>query len=57
MKLIAWYKILELDYRRLLSADGLFIPLILAGKCVRGIIEYNEDWSVKTCSLEEVDEF
>lgn len=57
MKKIAWHKIDNLDYDKFLSADRLFIPQILAGKCVKGLIEYNNDWSVKICDVHEVDEF
>lgn len=55
MKKIAWYKINNLDYDKFLSADKLFIPQILAGKCLKGLVEYNEDWSVKTASINEVE--
>lgn len=57
MKSVNWYKIEELDYNKLLSADRLFLPHILGGKCVRGVIEYNEDWSVKTSQIDEVEGF
>jgi 8-oxo-dGTP pyrophosphatase MutT (NUDIX family) len=57
MKKIAWYKISSLDYDKFLSADRLFIPQILAGKCVKGLIEYNDDWSVKTYRIDEVEGF
>ena len=57
MKKIAWYKIVNLDYNRFLTADKLFLPKILSGKCVKGLIEYNADWSVKSTSIEEVDGF
>jgi 8-oxo-dGTP diphosphatase len=55
MKKIAWYKINELDFDKFLSADTLFLPQILGGKCIRGLIEYNDDWSVKSSKIEEVD--
>ena len=57
MKKIAWYKISDLDYNKFLSADRLFMPQILTGKCMEGLIEYNDDWSVKTCDIYEVDGF
>lgn len=57
MKKIAWYKVEKLDYSKFLSADRLFLPHILGGKCVRGVIEYNEDWSVKTSHIDEVEGF
>lgn len=57
MKKIAWYKIKDLDYDKFLAADRLFIPQILAGKCIKGVIEYNNDWSVKTCNIHETDRF
>lgn len=57
MKNIAWYDITKLDYSQFLSADKLFIPHILAGKCIRGVIEYSNDWSVKTSRIEEVERF
>lgn len=55
MKKIAWHKINEIDYDKFLSADKLFIPHILNGKNVKGLIEYNEDWSVKSSSIDEVE--
>lgn len=54
MKKVNWYKIDELDYDKFLPADRLFIPQILDGKCVKGIIEYNNDWSVKASAIEVV---
>jgi hypothetical protein len=57
MKKIAWYKIANLDYDRFLPADRLFVPQVLGGKRIKGLIEYNDDWSVKTSSIYEVDEF
>jgi 8-oxo-dGTP pyrophosphatase MutT (NUDIX family) len=57
MKQIAWYKISSLDYDKFLPADRLFIPQILSGKYVKGTIEYNDDWSIKTSTIEEVDGF
>ena len=57
MKKIAWYKVNNINYDDFLSADKLFIPRILAGKCIKGSIEYNDDWSLKNSSIEEVDEF
>ncbi|MDD3035547.1 MAG: NUDIX domain-containing protein [Candidatus Saccharimonadaceae bacterium] len=57
MKNIAWYKIADLDYDKFLPADRLFMPQILSGKCVKGLIEYNDDWSVKTCEIDEVEGF
>jgi len=57
MKKIAWYKIDSLDYDKFLPADRLFIPQILEGKSVKGLIEYNDDWSVKSSSIEEVEGF
>jgi len=57
MKKIAWYKIADLDYDRFLSADRLFLPQILEGKNVKGMIKYNDDWSVETSSIDEVQGF
>ena len=57
MKKIAWYKINGINYDDFLLADKLFIPQILAGKSVKGSIEYNDNWSVKNSSIDEVDEF
>lgn len=57
MKNIAWYKIADLDYDKFLPADRLFMPQILSGKCIKGLIEYNDDWSVKTCEIDEVEGF
>ncbi len=57
MKKIAWYDIGQLDYDKFLAADRLFLPLVLGGKCVRGIIEYDEGWSVKNSHIEEVEGF
>lgn len=57
MKKIAWYKVEELDYNKFLSADVLFLPQILSGKYVRGVIEYNNDWSVRTSNIDEVEGF
>jgi 8-oxo-dGTP diphosphatase len=57
MKQIAWYKVADLDYDRFLPADRLFMPQILGGKYVIGVIEYNDDWSVKTSSIDEVEGF
>lgn len=57
MKKIAWYKIDDIDYNNFLSADRLFIPQILGGKYIKGSIEYNNDWSVKNSSIDEVDGF
>lgn len=57
MKKIAWYDISSLDYDKFLGADRLFLPLILGGKCVKGIVEYNDDWSVKTSHLDVVEGF
>lgn len=55
MKRVAWYRIADLDYARFLPGDRLFVPKILDGRCVKGLIEYNTDWSVKTCVINEVD--
>lgn len=57
MKKIDWYTIASLDYNKFLSADRLFIPQILGGKCVQGVIDYNNDWSVKTFTINEVEGF
>lgn len=57
MKKIGWHKISGLDYSRFLSADRLFIPQILSGQCIRGLIKYNDDWSVKSSSIDLVEEF
>ena len=57
MKQIAWYKIANLDYNRFLPADRLFMPQIMSGKYVKGLIEYNDDWSVKTSTIVEVEGF
>ncbi|MEO8691651.1 MAG: NUDIX domain-containing protein [Candidatus Saccharimonas sp.] len=51
MKKAAWYKITDLDFSQFLPADILFIPRILSGECVKGVIEYNDDWSIKTSSI------
>lgn len=56
MKKIAWYKISKIDYDNFLPADRLFIPQILDGKYIKGLIEYNDDWSVKSNQIDEVDE-
>lgn len=56
MKKIGWYNIAELDYKKFLRADRLFIPQILSGKYVKGLIEYDDDWSVKTCEIKEIDD-
>lgn len=53
MKKAAWYKKSELDYSLFLAADRLFLPMIFAGKSVQGLIEYNDDWSVKEHDLRE----
>lgn len=57
MKKITWYKIANLDYDRFLPADRLFIPQMLSGKYVKGAIEYSDDWSVKTSSIDEIEGF
>jgi 8-oxo-dGTP pyrophosphatase MutT (NUDIX family) len=57
MKKIAWYNVNELDFSKFLSADRLFLPQILSGKCIRGVIEYNDDWSVKMCHIDEIEAF
>lgn len=57
MKGAAWYEIANLDYGKFLSGDRLFIPQVLGGICVKGLIEYNDDWSVKAHSIDEVDGF
>jgi 8-oxo-dGTP diphosphatase len=57
MKKIAWYKIADLDYTKLLPGDNLFVPQVLSGECIKGLIEYNDDWSVKTSSINKVDRF
>jgi len=57
MKKIDWYKISSLNYNKFLPADRLFLPQILNGKCVKGLIEYNDDWSVKTSSIDEIEGF
>ncbi len=54
MKKLGWYKIDKIDYDLFLSADRLFIPRILAGKHLKGKIEYNDDWTVKTAEIKEV---
>ena len=43
MKKIKWYEIANLDYDKFLPADRLFLPQILNGICLRGLIEYNPD--------------
>jgi len=55
MKQIAWYKIDGINYDDFLPADRLFMPYILDGKCVKGSINYNDDWSVKNNSINEID--
>jgi 8-oxo-dGTP pyrophosphatase MutT (NUDIX family) len=57
MKDIRWYTIADLNYDKFLPADRLFIPLILGGKSVRGFIEYNQDWTIKTSDIEVVNGF
>ena len=57
MKKITWYDIGKLDFTKFLVGDQLFIPQILAGKAIRGLIEYNDDWSVKASHIEEVTGF
>lgn len=57
MKKIAWHKIADLKYDNFLPADRHFIPQILNGKNVKGVIEYNDDWSVKNISVEEIETF
>ena len=60
MKKINWYKINDIDYEKFLKADRKFMPDILNGKCLEGLIEYeevDEEWVVKTCDLHEVDGF
>jgi 8-oxo-dGTP pyrophosphatase MutT (NUDIX family) len=51
MKKIAWHDIANLDFDKFLPADRLFLPQILAGHFVRGLIEYNDDWSVKASHI------
>jgi 8-oxo-dGTP diphosphatase len=55
MKKIAWYKISDLDYDKFLSADRLFIPQILSGKFIKGIVEYGYNWQVESSQIDEVD--
>ncbi len=57
MKKVAWYEIEKLDYDKFLPADRLFLPQILDRKCVKGVIEYNDDWSVENSRIEEVGGF
>jgi 8-oxo-dGTP diphosphatase len=57
MKKIGWYDVGALDYQRFLSADRLFLPQILRGECIRGSISYNEDWSVESSDVTEVQGF
>lgn len=57
MKKVAWYAVDSLDYAKFLAADRLFIPQILNGKYIKGLIEYNDDWSVKTSQIDEVEGF
>jgi 8-oxo-dGTP diphosphatase len=57
MRKIAWYKITNLNYDKFLPADKLFMPQILNGKYIKGIVEYNDDWSVKTSTINEVEGF
>lgn len=57
MKKVEWYKIADLDYDRFLSADRLFMPQILDGRCVKGMVVYNDDWSVKTSTINEIQGF
>ena len=54
MKKVAWYKINDLDFNDFLPADQLFVPQVLGEKCVKGLIEYNDDWSVKSSDIREV---
>jgi len=57
MKKIGLHQIAGLDYDEFLPADKLFLPQILNGKCVKGLIEYNDDWSVKSSEIVEVEGF
>lgn len=52
MKKATWYRKDELDYSLFLAADRLFLPYVFNGKNVSGLIEYNEDWTVKTRDLD-----
>lgn len=52
-----WYDIASLDYERFLPADRLFMPHILTGSLIRGLIVYNDDWSIASTELTEVDRF
>ena len=55
MKMINWHKIEDIDYSKFLPADRLFLPQILSGRCIRGLVEYNDDWSIKSSHIEEVE--
>ncbi|NTW62309.1 NUDIX domain-containing protein [Candidatus Saccharibacteria bacterium] len=57
MKKIAWHAIESLDYERFLAADRLFLPQILGRQCIRGVVRYNDDWSVKSCDIDVVSDF
>lgn len=57
MKNVSWHRVSELDYDLFLSADRLFMPQILNGKNIRGVISYNKDWSVRSSQLKEVESF
>lgn len=57
MKGVSWHNITDLDYNKFLAADRLFIPQILKGECIKGAIDYNDDWSVKSSSIGTVEGF
>jgi len=55
MKKVEWYQIDDLNYDRFLAGDKLFVPQILGGKALKGLIKYDENWMVESYSIKEVD--
>lgn len=47
MKKARWYNRDSIDFGLLLPADRLFVPMLLAGQSIKGIVVYDEHWNIE----------
>lgn len=50
-----WFSISDIPYDSMFISDQYWLPLVLAGKKIKGFFDFDEEWNIKSYKIEELE--
>lgn len=49
-----WFNIADIPYEKMFVDDKYWLPFVLKGKKINGFVQFDENWNLEKCDIQEI---